>query len=244
MQQKLLPESKQCPTEGWKDSLQRESSLWGIHSKGKMTPVSALLKSSSSFCPLRANICSSNERGPVHELGLPFPADLIRHPQTDSVLVALEKLDYVALMQMSLSETGLKCSFPVFLLFTPLDQWQSFLPFPALLPVRGLNVVPGTANYHFGFLHWPHLGLREGGVTYPSAQQETGRQLQEHWGCSMDLAWQRLQEGTQLLLLCLLYTLKKKKNKSHHHTPAPPPQTHWTHGQNLHHQPHRRQSDK
>lgn len=118
---KLLPESKQCPTEGWKDSLQRESSLQGISSKGKMAPASALLKPSSSFCPLQANICSSNERGPVQELGLPFPADLIRHPQTDSVLMALEKLGHVALVQVSLSETGLKCSFPVFLLFTPLD---------------------------------------------------------------------------------------------------------------------------
>lgn len=89
--------------------------------------------------------------------------------------------------------------------------------------------MPSTANYHFGFLHWPHLGPREGDVTCPSAQQEMGRQLQEHWGCSMDLAWQRLQEGTQLLLLCLLHTLKKKKNKSQHHTPAPPdPLDTWT----------------
>lgn len=122
LQQKLLPEAKQCPTEGWKDSLQRESSLQGISSKGKMAPASAPLKSSLPFCPLQVNICSSNERGPVEELGLRFPADLIRHPQTDSLLMALEKLDHVALMQTSLSETGLKCSFPVFLFFTPLNQ--------------------------------------------------------------------------------------------------------------------------
>lgn len=154
-----------------------------------MAPASALLKSSSSFRSLQVNVCSSNERGPVQKPGLLFPADLIKHPQTDSVLMALEKLDHVALMHMSSSETGLKCRFPLLLLFTPLDHWQSFLPFPALLPVRGLNVVPGTANYHFGFLHWPRLGLREGGETYPSAQQETGHQLQEHWGCNMDLAW-------------------------------------------------------
>lgn len=95
-------------------------------------------------------------------------------------------------------------------------------PLPSPTPsIKGRKVVPGTANYHSGFPHWPHLGLREGGVTYPSAQQETAHQLQEHWGCSMDLAWQRLQEGTQLLLLCLLRTLKKKKNRSQHHTPAP-----------------------
>lgn len=219
LQQKPLPEAKQHHTEGWKDSLQRESSLQSISSKGKMAPASALLK--SSFCPLQANICTSNERGPAQELGFPFPAGLIRHPQTDSALMVPEKLDHMALMQMSLSQTGWKCSFPVFLLFTPLNHWQSFLPFPALLPVKGRKVVPGTANYHSGFPHWPHLGLREGGVTYPSAQQETAHQLQEHWGCSMDLAWQRLQEGTQLLLLCLLRTLKKKKNKSQHHTPAP-----------------------
>lgn len=87
-----------------------------------MAPASAPLKSSLPFCPLQVNICSSNERGPVEELGLPFPADLIRHPQIDSVLMALEKLDHVALMQMSLSETGLKCGFPVFLFFTPLNQ--------------------------------------------------------------------------------------------------------------------------
>lgn len=133
-------------------------------------------------------------------------------------------------MQISLSEPGLKYSFSVFLLFIPLYQWQPFLPFPALFPVRGLNVVPGTANYHFGFLRWSHLGLREGGATYPSAQQETGHQLQEHWGCSMDLAWKRLQEGTRLLLLCLLHTLKK--NSSQHHTSLP--QTHTARGQNLH----------
>lgn len=185
-----------------------------------MVPASAPLKS-SSFCPLQVNICSSNERGPVQELGLPFPADLIRHPQTDSVLMTLEKLDHVALMQMSLSGTGLKRSFPVFLLFTPLHQCQLFLPFPAPLPVKGPNVVPGTGNYHSGSLRWPHSGLREGGVIYPSAQQEKGHQLQEHWGCSMDLAWQRLQEDTQLLLLCLLHTLKNKKNRSQHHPPAP-----------------------
>lgn len=87
-----------------------------------MAPASALLKSSSFYCPLQMNVCSSNERGPVEELDFPFSADLIRHPQTDSMLMALEKLDHVALMQTSLSETGLKCSFPMFLLFTPLDQ--------------------------------------------------------------------------------------------------------------------------
>lgn len=80
--------------------------------------------------------------------------------------------------------------------------------------------MPGTANYHFGFLRWSHLGLREGGATYPSAQQETGHQLQERWGCSMDLAWKRLQEGTQLLLPCLLRTLKKKKRTAVSITPA------------------------
>lgn len=117
-------------------------------------------------------------------------------------------------MQMSLPEPGSKCNFSVFLLFIPLYQLQLFPPFPTQLPVRGLNVVPGTANYHFGFLRWSHLGLREVGATYPSAQQETGHQLQEHWGCSMDLAWRRLQGDTQLLLLYLLHTLKKKKNSS------------------------------
>lgn len=48
----------------------------------------------------------------------------------------------------------------------------------------------------------------------------------------MDLAWKRLQEGTQLLLPCLLHTLKKKKNSSQHHTSLP--QTHMAHGRNLH----------
>lgn len=134
-------------------------------------------------------------------------------------------------MQMSLWQPGLKCSFSVFLLFTPLYQWQSFLPFPAPLPVRGLNVMPCTANYHFGFLHWCHLGLREEGATYPSAQQEMGHQSQEQWGCSMHLAWKRLEEGTQLLLLCLLHTLKKKKKSSQHH--AGLPQTHTAYGWNL-----------
>lgn len=132
---------------------------------------------------------------------------------------------------MSLSETGLKCSFYVFSVHTTLSV-AILPPFPALCPVRGLNAVPGTANYHFGFLHWHHLGLKEGGATYPSAQQETGHQPQEHWGCSMDLAWRRLQEGTQLLLPCLLHTLKKKKNSSQHHTSLP--QTHTAHGRNLH----------
>lgn len=97
LHQKLLPEGKQCPTEGRKNSLPRESSSQGISSKGKMATASAPLKSSSSFCLPQVNIRSSNEGGPRHELGLPFPADLIRHPQTDTVLMALEKLDPVAL---------------------------------------------------------------------------------------------------------------------------------------------------
>lgn len=133
---------------------------------------------------------------------------------------------------MSLPAPGLKCGLSAFILFIALYQQRLPLPFPALLPGREPNAVLGTANYHFGFLRWCHLGLREVGATYPSAQQETGHQLQEHWGCSMDLAWRRPQEGTRPLLPCLLRTLKKKKNSSQHH--ASLPQTHMACGRNLH----------
>lgn len=222
LQQKLLPEEKQCSTHSSKSSLPRQSSLQGIGSNGKTATASALLQPPSFilFSPASKGL----ERGPEHEPGLWFSAGLIQYPQTNILLMALEKLAHMALRDANvIVSTRIKmqfvCVYPV--------QRCLPLPFAALLPGRGLNAVLGTANYHFGFLQWCRLGLREVGATCPSAQQEMGHQPQGRWGCSMDLAWKRPQEGTLPLLPCLLRTLKKKKQQSASHQPPPDPHGLW-----------------
>lgn len=71
----------------------------------------------------------------VTNLSLPFPAHLIRHPQTGTVLMALEKLDHVALRDANVIVTaGIKMQF---LCVSPVHTTLSMTiipPFPSPTP--------------------------------------------------------------------------------------------------------------
>lgn len=128
-----------------------------------MAPASAPLKSSLPFCPLQVNICSSNERGPVEELGLRFPADLIRHPQTDSLLMALEKLDHVALMQMSLSRDWIKMQFPCVSFLHTTQSVTIVSPIPSPTPSKKTECCAWHCKLPFWLPALASLGAKGGG---------------------------------------------------------------------------------